>query len=380
MNEAKVLLEIIRCFIENRECIVGQEIDEKKLYQLAVCHKVSNFLVEWAKKYAKSDEIKQLILSDYHRQIMKDTNETIELEQMLNEFEEAEIKTLVVKGVIMKAVYPQSYMRQMCDMDIMIHGDDFKKASKIMKGLGYEEYYDHEKHLVFEKMPFMIVEMHRKLIPGADVSHEYFNEIWPLCISFRDYKNIVQMTLEDSYLFCIIHLIRHFKYAGIQIRDVLDVYLFYEKYKEFFDFNKINKKLEEFKAEEFERNIRKIAYRWFGTEKIEDFDEVERFILKGASERNRIDYEVGKNEGKSQYALRLVFPEFKIMREKYPILKKAPIFLPFTWVARIFKDIFSKETTVKTRINTIKMIQDTNQEEVEYIENIYKKLGIIRKE
>ena len=54
MNEAKVLLEIIQCFIENRECIISQEVDEEKLYQLAVKHKMSNFLLEWSKKYVNS--------------------------------------------------------------------------------------------------------------------------------------------------------------------------------------------------------------------------------------------------------------------------------------------------------------------------------------
>lgn len=380
MNEAKVLLEIIQCFIENRECIISQEVDEEKLYQLAVKHKMSNFLLEWSKKYVNSDKIKQRILSDYNMQIIKDTNENVELEQILNEFEKADIKTLIVKGVIMKEVYPQSYIRQMCDIDIMIQEENFKKASKIMKALGYEEFYDHEKHLVFQKMPFIIVEMHRKLIPGADISHEYFNEIWPFCIPYQNYENIVRMALEDSYVFCIVHLIRHFKYAGIEIRDVLDVYLFYEKYKEVFKFDEINEKLKKFKAEKFEKNIRTIAYRWFGSEKIEDFDDVEKFILNGASIDNQIDYEVGQNHGKSKYTLRLIFPKSKIMKEKYPILKKAPILLPVTWIARIFKDIFSKETTIKERLKTMKLIQKAKQENVENIQEIYQKLGIIRKE
>jgi len=380
MNEAKVLLEIIKSFLENKECIIKEEIEEEKLYELAERHKMSNFLIVWAKKNCQSERVKEKILADYNMQIIKDTNENIEFEQILKAFEEAEIETVVVKGATMKEVYPQNYMRQMCDIDIMVHEKDFSKASKIMKTFGFDEFYDHEKHLVFQKKPFILVEMHRKLIPGADVSHEYFNNIWSFCIPYLNYKNIYRMTIEDSYIFCIIHLIRHFKYAGIEIRDVLDVYLFYEKYKSVFDFDKINKKLEEFEAKEFEEKIRKIAYQWFGSSQIGDFDEVEKFILKGQSIQNQIHYAVGEKQGKSNYTMRLFFPELKIMREKYPILKKAPVLLPATWMIRIMKDIFSKETTMKERFATIKLIQGTNQEKVEDIQKIYQKLGIIRKE
>lgn len=380
MSEEKILLKIIKSFIENRECVVEETIDEERLYELAERHKVSNFLVSWAKKYCQSEKVKEKVLADYNTQIIKDTNENMELEQILGAFEEAEIETIVVKGATMKEVYPQNYMRQMCDIDIMVHEKDFSKASKIMKTFGFDKYYDHEKHLVFEKKPFILVEMHRKLIPGADVSHEYFNEIWPLCIPYQNYQNIYRMTMEDRYIFCMIHLIRHFKYAGIEIRDVLDVYLLYEKYKNAFDFDKINQKLEEFGAKEFEENIRKIAYQWFASSEIGGFDEIEKFILKGQSMENQIHYAVGERHGKSKYTMRLFFPELKIMREKYPILKKAPVLLPATWVARIMKDIFSKETTVKQRFATIKLIQGADPEKVENIQNIYQKLGIIRKE
>ena len=135
-----------------------------------------------------------------------------------------------------------------------------------------------------------------------------------------------------------------------------------------------------FRSSQFEKNIKRIAYQWFGEEKIEDFDEVEKFILKGVSVNNNVNYHLGQRNGKLSYALGLFFPEFKVMKEKYPILQKVPVLLPVSWIMRILKDVFSKETTVKMRLDTIKLIQETNQENVEDIQKVYKKLGIIRKE
>ncbi len=376
MEEAKALLKIIKAFLEEREIVLEGPIDEEKLYELARKHGMSHFLMDWSRSNCQSEKIKQLILEDYNRQIIKDTNQNVELERIFEHFEEAGIETLLVKGATTKEAYPQDYMRSMHDMDMMIHERDFKKASKMMKSLGFEEFYDHEKHLVFTKKPWIIVEMHRKLIPGGEVSHEYFNDIWPLCEPYQDYKNVVRMNLEDSYVFVVIHLIRHFKFTGIEIRDVLDIYLLNEKYQKVYQWDRINEKLEEFGAKEFEENIRRIAYDWFGDEEIEAFSAEEQFILEGASVRNNVNYHIGERQGKGAYLVRLFFPEFKVMKEKYPVLKRVPILLPVTWVARIVKDIFSRETTVKNRMDTIKMIQEADLEETKKIQEIYQKLGI----
>lgn len=376
MEEAKALLKIIKAFLEEREIVLEGPIDEEKLYELVRKHGMSHFLMDWSRSNCQSEKIKQLILEDYNRQIIKDTNQNVELERIFEHFEEAGIETLLVKGATTKEAYPQDYMRSMHDMDMMIHERDFKKASKMMKSLGFEEFYDHEKHLVFTKKPWIIVEMHRKLIPGGEVSHEYFNDIWPLCEPYQDYKNVVRMNLEDSYVFVVIHLIRHFKFTGIEIRDVLDIYLLNEKYQKVYQWDRINEKLEEFGAKEFEENIRRIAYDWFGDEEIEAFSAEEQFILEGASVRNNVNYHIGERQGKGAYLVRLFFPEFKVMKEKYPVLKRVPILLPVTWVARIVKDIFSRETTVKNRMDTIKMIQEADLEETKKIQEIYQKLGI----
>ncbi len=68
------------------------------------------------------------------------------------------------------------------------------------------------------------------------------------------------------------------------------------------------------------------------------------------------------------------------MKGKYPILEKMPILLPFTWGARILKDVFSKATSMNERFETIKLIKGTNSEEVTKMQEIYQKLGIVRKE
>ncbi len=376
MKEAKSLLEIIKSFLYEKQCNIDNNIDEIELYKLARTNSVSNFLQNWAQSNCKSDKIKNNIYKDYCAQIVKDTNQEIETEKILNALEQNNIKTLVVKGVIMKNIYPQNYMRKMCDIDILVDKTDFKKASQIIENMGYDKFYNHEKHLVFTKQPLIMIEMHRLLILKKDIGYEYFKNVWPLCEKYKEYKNIYQLSKENAYIFCILHMLIHFKFTGVTIKDMLDVYLYNEKYKQNLDYKKIDEVFLNLGLKEFENNIKEIAYKWFDKDEIDNFDEVEEYILKGESSENKVNYDLGESNSKLNYIKKLLFPKMDIMKEKYPVLKKAPVLLPVMWCSRIFKDIFTKAIPFKTRIDTIKLIKEADKEKIENVKNIYNKLGI----
>lgn len=164
MKEAKAVLEIIRSYMKKQEVVVGEEVDEESLYALAKKHKVSHFLIDWAKRGCQTEKIRNEILADFEGQIMKDTNENVEFASILEKFEKENIQTLVVKGFLMKEVYPQSFMRQMCDIDLLVSGSHFRKAMQLLEELGYHKFENTEHHWVFVKEPFMVLELHRKLI------------------------------------------------------------------------------------------------------------------------------------------------------------------------------------------------------------------------
>ena len=115
MDEALILLQIIKDYIRDKKCYISKKVDENKLFQIANIHNVSNFLQTWANEYA-TKELKDKIDMDFNKQILKDINQSIEFENLLNRLEESDIKTLVFKGFLTKSLYPQEYMRKMCDI------------------------------------------------------------------------------------------------------------------------------------------------------------------------------------------------------------------------------------------------------------------------
>lgn len=377
MEEAKSLLEIVKYFLFEKDDMPNHNIDEEKLYHLAKINKLSNFLENWAEKYCKSEKIRNEIYQDYTAQIIKDTNQNIENEKILNTLEKNNIKTLVIKGILIKDIYPQNYMRQMCDLDILVNSNDFKKASELLKDMGYHKDHDQEKHLTFMKSPFFIVELHRKLVLKKDeIGYEYFNHIWPLCVTYKNYKNIYQLDITNAYVFCMVHLLTHFKFTGIKVKDILDIYLYNETYQDVLNDDTLNEIFKELDIRDFANNIKQIAYKWFGTNEISNFDETEKFILKGSSFYNQVNYSIGQNNGKCKFLIQLLFPKKQIMQEKFPILKKFPLLLPVMWINRIVKDIISKNTSFKNRLDTIKLIKEADEKDVQNIKDVYDRLGI----
>lgn len=378
MDEALILLQIIKDYIRDKKCYISKKVDENKLFQIANIHNVSNFLQTWANEYA-TKELKDKVDMDFNKQILKDTNQSIEFENLLNRLEESDIKTLVFKGFLTKSLYPQEYMRKMCDIDILVEKQNLKKTSQIIKDLGFERFNNYEKHLSFVKNILVIIELHRDMTVPEDVGYEYFINILDKAIKYENYKNIYQMNLEDSYLFSIVHLLIHFKENGITIRDVLDIYLFNEKFHNFMDYEKLNKVLEELEIKSFEKEIREIAYKWFESEKEikkEELGNIEKYILSGPSTNKCILNTMIKDMNKQDVVFRLFFPEFKVMKNTYPILRKTPVLLPFVWIYRIIRGVFEKTITLKDRFKKIDLVKNVKEEDIDNIKDIYKKLEI----
>lgn len=377
MQESKALLNIIRSFIKNKEYVSDVELDEEKLYNIAKKNMLESFLINWAKD-CKSENVKRKIQNDFNMQVIKDTNEEEELTKILNRFEEAGIKTIVIKGMTLKEAYPQSYMREVYDVDVFVEEKNVKECTKIMmQEFGYTRGHDFEdKHVNFYKPPFFSLELHRVLIVKKDIGYEYFKDIWTKTQQYKDYKNILQLNIEDCYIHCILHILAHFKHTGIIVRQILDVYLYYEKYKNKLDYEKLRKVFSELNITEFEENIRQIAYKWFDADDIKDFSNEELFILNGAGDEVEVNYHILEKNGKFKYWWRMFFPKFEIMEEKYKVLKKAPVLLPAMYVVRLGKEVFSKKITGRA-LALMKMTKDVKEEEIDDMRKIYMNLGII---
>lgn len=282
-----------------------------------------------------------------------DLQQQIAWEELKTIAAEKDLDMLALKGIHVKSLYPRSELRQMGDLDVLYPKKRFKDLKKALIEAGYA--YDKKSagmhHQVFSRPPIVNLEMHGSLIGDSIEFADYYADPWSRAKQ-TDEKNVWRFSLDDEYIFMLLHAAKHYFHCGSGVRTFLDLYVFLRRYQEQLDMQYIESELEKATAlakkkganydlVQFEKTARALADGWFD-KKEPVVDEVGLTVLVGGVygvlERGwEKDYE---KEGKG-YLLRRLFPSLKKMQERNPVLKKAPFLLPFFWLGRLFKGLTS---------------------------------------
>lgn len=373
MKENIEFIKIVRANIQNEKYMITSQIDLENLYSLACRHNMSNYLYDSTLENKYPKDLAEKIKQDYQKQIVRDTNYGIEINNILKLFEKNNIKSLVLKGIVIKELYNKPYMRKMADIDILVEQQSMNKVKKIMENLNYKLECQGYVHDTYFKSPIFNVEIHQRLMPEYN---EYFDNILNKSILYLDYKNIYQMGNEDLYVYYIWHLAKHFKGGGIGVRDILDIYFLNEKYKDIFNKNKIDNLLKDLELDRFEYTLKKISYKWFDGENDINSEDVEQYILDSGSygtEKHVVQNKIMANNGnKVRYVISLFFPSLDVMKKIYPILNKFPILLPFTWILKLVKCLRHPIN----KINRLIKVKNAKSNDLENTSYIFDKLGL----
>ena len=119
----------------------------------------------------------------YKRNIYRDAKRGILIDLLLGDFESDGVDCMPLKGYVLKDMYPSVEMRDMCDVDILIHTKDFEKADNIMKlnGFKFEKESPHE--YIYTSNDKITIELHKSLAEEAmndnnyEFAADYFKEV-----------------------------------------------------------------------------------------------------------------------------------------------------------------------------------------------------------
>lgn len=322
----------------------------------------SNTVLTLPKEYLPNDEMAKILKENINAEILIDANHNYEIEKVLSVFDKYKIKNVPLKGYFIKSEYPRSDYRSISDFDILFDRNQIDLVKETFSKLGYEFLYNDDNQYHFQKKPYMYIEMHATLVHEWESYYNYLVDIINKSLKREGYNYSYQLSLEDHYLYILIHNSNHFRMGGLSIRMLLDIYLYYSNHKDEFDLDYLNEKLKLFKLDTFEKRIREIAYNWFSLDKQKiTFDNLEIFILLSAI-LGRVDAGVmissykmiksaekeGKSKSKFSYLLKSLFPGKNSMSVNYPLVDKLPFLLPAFWVQMWFKRLFiMKNVSIK---------------------------------
>ena len=366
MYEEQYLIKIIKYLLNATDSSRYLEqptemLDWTRLLRIAKRHSLGSLLYHVLPQISKElqpptdikDEMSQLAMNA----AASDIKQKVALAELEREFEDHHLCFMAVKGSHTKNYYPKSEFRTMGDLDVLYKDVQHKEVKELLSKLGFDGFESGLKHDHYQKTPFITLEMHRGLVAANTIAEAYYEDIWQRAKKDDEKEYIYCMTLEDQYVYTMIHLLEHFKEGGVGIRFVMDIYVFLQQK----ELNKkyVSNEFEKLHISQFARNIESLANKWFGTYNVESdglLNELEIFILK-----NGIYGKVGQakaialeKNGRLKYVMTMAFPNLKSMQSLYPWLKGKAILLPVAWVIRMGRTALFRKNSISTVVGTVR--------------------------
>lgn len=366
MTVEKLALELIRSVVcdvalsEEARSEVN-EATKMELYKLTQYHDLAH-LVGHALDLAKllnGSELDKLFYKKRRVAVYRYEQIRYDYERICALFEEEKIPYVPLKGSVVRALYPEPWMRTSCDIDIFVDTEQLDKAiNALVQKLAFvnEGAISHDVGLTSEAGVHL--ELHYDLIEPmyfAGASKVLAN-VWEDVQAQGDETYQKHMSDELFYFYHVAHMAKHFLHGGCGVRPFIDLWLLDNKTE--YDKQKRDALLQEAKLLTFAEGARALARVWFsGEESTELTEAMQEYVFSGGvygNMENKVAAERNRGMSKFRYVWTCIFQPYNDMAISYPILKKKKWLYPFYQVKRWFRILFrgvSKTTKARLKMN-----------------------------
>lgn len=326
----------------------GISIDHGALFKFAKSHSVDNVVgMALEKLNMMPPQYEQAYTNARKISVVREATQEIETQELCGELERLGIKYMLLKGSVMKHLYPTPDLRSMCDVDILYDTAFADKLTPLMEELGYELYEatgTDNVNLSYLKKPFMNIEFHGVLMDrDVPLYNAYFGENFEH--TMPDEGCAVKYPDEDFFVFMVAHLAKHYFNGGTGLRSLADIWLYLRKKSEL-DMAKIKSKLRQIELDEFTDIIIGVNGVLFdGNQPTAQQSEVINYIFHSGT-YGTIDQKAENNmQGRSKggFLLHRLFPGRDFMAINYPAVGKCALLLPLFWLVRLVKVLVKKD-------------------------------------
>lgn len=347
MNTEKVLFALLR------SAVCGERLnDEVKsactpellagVYALAVRQDIAHLIGYALQKLALPEsalleKLKEATLQAVYRQVQLE----YEYGNICSALEQEKIPFVPLKGTVLRAYYPEPWMRTSCDTDILVKEEDLTRAIGILeKKLGYTSGGKSDHDVSLHSLGGIHLELHYDTIQEryeVNGCRDVLGQIWEAAAPKETGSCHLWLTDEMFYFYHIAHMTKHFQNGGCGIRPFLDIWIMNHKMP--YDRGKREALLREGGLYQFAQAAQKVSEVWFSGAQPDAMDTAVMEYILGAgiygSNANRAAIGQAKNGGRFKYLLtRRVFMPYDYLKAEYPILKKHKWLFPVYQVVR----------------------------------------------
>lgn len=365
----RYFLGLLSSYINEKQTLIPpDDIDWNAILELAKEHSVQVIIFLAVSKLNDKPPIYNELRKMFFASVNVSTKQEYWMNSVINTLTENNIDHLLMKGYVLRHMYPDKEARTFGDVDILIKEKDRLKCDELIKSLGFEfDNVGYDKEVWTYDNTELHLEVHTAIIyTDLFFDFDYINYFKNKVGNAQLVRGCTyELTKEDHYLYVMVHLAKHFYYYGVGIRMFLDIAVFLNKYKNELDFDYINTELEKMNITRFSNNVYSICKKYFETD-------IDCNMLAQAEENMLMEYILshgvfgfdGKNpytalyykEGKSKTRVffEKIFPDYETMcRLNSWYTGKPKILLPYAWIRRGFEFAFNERKLLGVRMQAI---------------------------
>lgn len=351
------------------------------LYKLSKKHDLAHLIADVLDKnnlFPADNEIKKRFLQERNIAIYRCEQMQYELDEICRIFEEEKIEHIPLKGSVLRAYYPEPWMRTSCDIDILIKEEDLDCAVEILsKKLGYKKGARATHDIPLYSSSNVHVELHFSLLEDnmANNASLILNGVWDKIEASSD---SYRKTLQDDFLYYyhIAHMAKHVEFGGCGIKPFLDLWLLNEKVP--FHQEKRDDLLLAGGLKQFETIVKSLTYVWFADEQgATSTKKLEEYILTGGvygSTENKVAAQAGKKGKGFRYIISRIWCPYDLLKKRYPRVIKCKLLIPYYQFRRWLQFLWVGEK--RKSIIEAKLSKELSNEKAEGVQIMLKEIGL----
>ena len=285
------------------------------------------------------------------------------------------IDHIMLKGSLIRRLYPVAYMRTGSDVDVLVRECDYSKSIDVLSsalGMRIATSTTHDTSLFSDAMGHL--EVHRTLIDETNLTEaiKLLDNIW--CYTTHDGCRY-SMTKEAFIFYHVVHMAKHIVGGGCGIRFFIDLKLILD---DGYDEKLLNELLDKAKIKKFFDSVVGLEKYWFEGAACDDTTkELGRYVMSGGiygRTDNMVAARGAKTKGKLRYAVSRIFLPYDKLKLMYPSLKGkrvlTPVYQVRRWLRALFRGKFGR------RIKEYEAIGNVSAEYAERIYNLMVNIGL----
>ncbi len=364
LRSKEYFVYLLSCWLNKEKPAGSEQTDWQAVYALSENHNVTAIIASKIKELPQGSRPKGRLLSAFNQRLgFAVQNYEIKMRAMtylIETLTKAGIDHLLVKGAVLRFLYPSPELRTSGDTDVVVRPADYEAAIEALKKAGFK--IDFVRHTVAQaRYGGEVFDLHTELESINVQSKIYYST------PFDDISESTGHTykLKPIYhlLYVITHIAYHLKNGGAGIRMIMDIDALLRYYPDM-DMQKFAALCENIKISRTAQALIALSKKWFKTPvaidyTFEDADEqsfyenLSGIILDGGifgyknggvgmMNLERSMQESGKADLKTSFKafFKWLFPSAAYLKKYYYYAYKHPVLLPTAWFHRFFKALF----------------------------------------